>query len=74
MRNLLPLVVVAGCIAGCTSEDHNSDAMRQRQDAAMKDPYSYGPSEGKSATPDDPTRSSKRDDSLKGEMDRFWNP
>jgi len=74
MRNLLPLAVVVCCVAGCSSDDHDSDAMRQRQDAAMKDPYSYGPDQGKSSTAGDAGHLSKRDDSLKGQMDRFWNP
>jgi len=45
--------------------------MSERQDQAMKDPFSYGPAEhdGKGAK-----EVKKRDESLKGDWERFWNP
>ena len=75
---LSSLVTLSGLAAGCSSDStadaHGEGSVTQRQDAAMKDPFSYGPTEGKpSSTPADPG-TTKRDDSLKGQMDRFWNP
>ena len=73
---LRPLVACAfaGALAGCAESDsHDQGNISQRQDTAVKDPFSYGPSEGKSTTPAEP-QLKKRDDTLKGEWDRTWNP
>lgn len=70
LRVFVPSLAVA-LFAGCES-DSSGDTMTARQNAAMKDPFSYGPAEhsGKNV----PQEPRKRDDSLKGEWERFWNP
>lgn len=79
MRILLPAILFAAALTGGCSDDPKADAhgegsLTQRQDDAMKDPFSYGPNEGKTQAPTDSNGVTKRDDSLKGQMDRFWNP
>ncbi|MGC4030734.1 MAG: hypothetical protein QM754_03145 [Tepidisphaeraceae bacterium] len=64
---------------GCAVDQDDKSDMQQRQDAALKDPFSYGPSMGASgsAAPNRPGQepaSKGHDDSLKGEWGRFWNP
>ena len=58
---------------GCQSNGPTTQpaSMSERQDQAMKDPFSYGPAEhdGKGAK-----EVKKRDESLKGDWERFWNP
>ena len=72
----LPLVTAIALLAGCEasppSDSSSGGDMTSRQDAAMKDPFSYGPAEHSGKKPVEEPK--KRDDSLKGHWDRFWNP
>jgi len=54
-------------VAGCSDAPPSDQSMKSRQDAALSDPFGYGP---KLPT----TEPQKRDNSLKGDWDRFWNP
>lgn len=69
----LGIVMLVGCETSSSSTSSSSGSdFSTRQDAAMKDPFSYGPAEhsGKNVQQEP----KKRDETLKGEWDRFWNP
>ncbi|MDB5325170.1 MAG: hypothetical protein JWM57_739 [Phycisphaerales bacterium] len=64
-------------LAGCADSASSEPSMEQRQAEAMKDPFSYGP--------EVPTAGSRRsappvaepppkEDNIKSEWQRFWNP
>jgi hypothetical protein len=42
MRGWILLIALAGATAGCES-DQKPSTMRQRQDAALNDPFNYSP-------------------------------
>jgi hypothetical protein len=80
LRHLRAITLIAFALLmtmGCTSDGPSRDGdVRQRQDAALKDPFSYGPAEhdpkkGKPA-PADSTPENKG--TAKSDWDRFWNP
>lgn len=64
-------------LAGCADSGAGEPSMEQRQDAAMKDPFSYGPevpaAGSKRAVPP-VAEPAGRDDGIKSEWQRFWNP
>ena len=67
----LPALLL-GCEASSPSSSSSGGSMNERQESAMKDPFGYGP---KANDPKNPVgEPKKRDESLKGEWDRFWNP
>ena len=80
MRSLAALLLAAA--AGCQAESPaQQTSMQDRQDQALKDPFGYGPSSTTAGaparpgqTPTDAGSLKKRDDSLKGEWNEFWNP
>ena len=77
LSSALVMIVACVALAGC-ADTSDTPSMRQRQDAALKDPFSYSPnpSPGQSVqhgTTPEPAMKPK-DDSLKGEWNRFWNP
>ena len=64
-------------LAGCADSGAGEPSMEQRQDAAMKDPFSYGPEvpAAGSKRPVPPVAEpAGKDDSVKSEWQRFWNP
>lgn len=65
-------ILVPALLIGCESSSSSGSSMKDRQDSAMKDPFGYGPVESRGKTQVEEPK--KRDDSLKGEWDRFWNP
>ncbi|MFT3789256.1 MAG: hypothetical protein QM770_24265 [Tepidisphaeraceae bacterium] len=84
MRIVIPVCLALGFLVGCEStgpSDH--DDLRSRQDAALKDPFGYGPKPGsfqKGSDDYDPTDISgggtmnldKR--GMKRDLDRVFNP
>lgn len=73
---LAVLSTIAAAAGGC-AESNNEPTMEQRQNAALNDPFSYGnpaPPPGLPARPTPQPAIPPKDDSLKGEWDRFWNP
>jgi hypothetical protein len=77
MRRLILQTSAVFAIAamGCESQP-SEPSMEQRQADALKDPFSYGPdvpsAGGRKTAP--VAEPQKRDDSFKGEWNRFWNP
>ena len=75
------LLTAAGC---ATEHADDQSSMQQRQNQALKDPFGYGPSSTNAGAPARPGQSGqtptdagslqKRDDSLKGDWNEFWNP
>ncbi len=77
MRNLLSItVLILIANTGCKSTGGTEDgSVSERQDSAMKDPFTYGPAnhDPKKA----PTGVSDKhpgDATAKEEWNRFWNP
>lgn len=74
------MMAVSGVMAllgGCADTSDKGPSMEQRQDAAIKDPFSYGPdvpTAGARRTPPPVAEPPPKDDSLKSEWQRFWNP
>ena len=76
MRRLL-IAISFSLLGGCGSDVGKVDgqSMSERQDAALKDPFSYNPdvpNNGKASAAT--SQPNKYDDSFKGEWGRFWNP
>ena len=74
-KSLVALGPLIALIVGCESAS-SEPSIEDRQNAALKDPFGYGPAMpaqgGKRATP--MPEPEQRDDSLKGDWKRFWNP
>jgi len=64
---------LAALIAGCGASPATTQpaSVSDRQNAALKDPFSYGPKDKDVKTS---SENKTRDDTLKGEWERFWNP
>jgi hypothetical protein len=75
---LAALGVAIAAVVGCESSSPQSGGdMRSRQDAAVKDPWSYGPeAHDPKKAPTGELDPSKHpgDSTAKQEWDRFWNP
>ncbi len=65
------LAALSGC--GADQMESSSDAMRADQDAALKDPFSYGPVDHHTRKPVQ-TRKPGPGDTAKTEWDRLINP
>ncbi|MBC7783718.1 MAG: hypothetical protein H7144_07745 [Burkholderiales bacterium] len=70
----LSAIAVAMLLIGCASETPATQpsSVRERQDAALKDPFSYGPSAADIKK--DAANKKKPEATLKSDWDRFWNP
>lgn len=72
VAGLLPLAGLVGC-----ADSQDKSDMQKRQDAALKDPFSYGP--GTTAgqpvvRPGQQPAPQPEEDTAKSEWNRFWNP
>lgn len=65
---LIAALVFTGC--GTDGQGNQDGSVRNRQNDALKDPFSYGPSNQK--TPAEP--GPFKEGTTKSEWDRFWNP
>ena len=71
------MAVLALALAGCAESHDTSPTIEQRQAAAVKDPFSYGPdvpTAGARRTAPPVAEPPPKDDSLKSDWNRFWNP
>ncbi len=69
---LVAIVLVCGCESTAGKE---SGSVQDRQDSAVKDPFSYGPtSHDPKKAPAGPSKEHPGDGTAKTEWDRFWNP
>ncbi len=67
---ILPIVFVCPLFAGCAS---NEPSMRERQDAALRDPFNYG-SESKPRSVSGGSTSEFDRDEFKRDVNRVLNP
>jgi hypothetical protein len=76
MKTIFAASIAALIAAGCQSAEPTTRPanISDRQDQAIKDPFSYGPAEHNAKGVKELNETKKRDDSLKGDWERFWNP
>lgn len=68
----LPCAGLLGCESPAGTE---GGSVRDRQDSALKDPFSYGPAQHDPKKAPQPGNSPHPGDgTAKSEWDRFWNP
>lgn len=74
--HIFACLVPIGMIVGCESTGGREEGSVQgRQDSALKDPFSYGPSShDPKKAPQDLGSEHPGDGTAKSEWDRFWNP
>ncbi|HEX8339830.1 MAG TPA: hypothetical protein VF624_02880 [Tepidisphaeraceae bacterium] len=70
--NLVSVLVLAS--SGCQGDATDDASMQTRQDAALKDPFGYGPSQPQPNNRTTPPAKPNRDNSTQGQAELFKNP